>query len=262
MALTLLSPQSGTAKVHAARRIPRIKVVWTQWLLDSVAYWTRLPEAAYLVDPASFLAEEPTAPFSPLRPPVSDDEGEVDSLNEAFDIDDLDWGDAGKEVDDFLNETDDDDDDGGGTDGEGSNAGTDDEGRTSSAGGSKKRGRAPTDSEDEGSNGKSKTVEGWSPLQKRVKTSRARKSGLKVSFPAGDLDGESTDAALAVLPAGVASRTGSVNGSAPPSPLPQPTGGGVGGADGYEASQASSSLDSDDEAFFASMAAEVEKGWT
>ena len=190
-----------------------------------------------------------------------------------FDSGEMDWDDAAKEVDDFLNETDDDDAIGGGEDTDDGASAAGDESDTGSAkGGSKKRGRL-TDSEDESANRpnglKSKAlgdavVAAGSPLQKRVKTSRARKSKLKVSFPASASATEdeeivppqltsSQDGAPTVSISKDSSAAATEGGtdSAPASPFPT-----------YEASQASSSLDSDDEAFFASMAAEVEKGWS
>lgn len=242
-----------------------------------------MPEENYYIPPAEPSSTAPavstpsvsTPVDDPLQrsttPPIDPDEGLSDALE--FDPGEMDWDDAAKEVDDFLNETDDDEGVGGGEDtDDGASAGGD-ESDTGSAKGSRKRGRL-TDSEDEGgpsrSNGaKSKelgdaAVAAGSPLQKRVKTSRARKSKLKVSFPASasatedDEDptapqaGSSQDASsLAVTTSEPSAAAGGGTDSAPASPFPP-----------YEASQASSSLDSDDEAFFASMAAEVEKGWS
>ncbi|GAA5856535.1 hypothetical protein JCM9279_003013, partial [Rhodotorula babjevae] len=126
----LVASQEGTAKVHQARRArakgAKVEIVYPQWLLDSVASWRRQPEEAYLLpEPAA----AGSAPGSPVRPELS--AGEDDGLAEllaprepgdaaadpALDapddddlhLDDLDWGDAMKEVDDLLLETDDDD---------------------------------------------------------------------------------------------------------------------------------------------------------
>lgn len=167
----------------------------------------------------------------------------------------MDWGDASKEVDDFLNETDDEE----GARGDETDVDSVNGDEESDAGGGrpKKRVRVQTDYESGKEDGGAAAV-GWSPLQKRVKTSRARKSGLKVSFPAsgdGIEEGESTTTGSS-QERDVAVATGTGTASAPASYFPRVVDG------GYEGSQASSSLDSDDDAFFASMAAEVEKGWS
>ena len=98
-------------------------------------------------------------------------------------------------------------------------------------------------------------------MQKRVKTSRSRKSRLKVSYA---VDDDRTDEGLDDLASSspapvVADPSESVveifKGGIPPPSIEQ--------KEGEDApSQGGSSDDSDDEAFFASMAAEVESGWS
>lgn len=243
--------------MYAARKVPRIKVVWDAWFLTCVAQWERIPETPWLIHPS-------LPPPSPIAPPLSDEEDDpslsqtASVVGDNLDIGNVDWGDAWGEIDDFLNETDDEETDGEVTD-------------SSTGGGAKKRRRPQTDSEDEGtakgttSNGVPpaapnppaatkvvSTLLAGSPLQKRVKTSRSRKSRLKVSYPAADVEEDERadveeDSSQLVEPAPPAPRA--------PAEVPPP-------GDGYEASQGSSSLDSDDDAFFASMAAEVESGWS
>lgn len=222
--------------MHMARRIKGASVVWAQWLLDCTARWTRLPEQVYhlaedttienavpvVVEP--FIDMNPVAstsslptPEEPLGPTIEQEERDSRNgsvLGDPEDLD-LDWGDASKEVDDFLNETDDDDEGGGGDETDGNL--TDD-----SNSNGKKRARVQTDSEDDLPPIKApppaaSPVAIGSPLSKRIKKSKLRKSGLKVvSFEV----------------------------EAAPDP-----------------SQGSSVVDSDEEVFLASMAADVEAGW-
>ncbi|GAA5872133.1 hypothetical protein JCM1840_006328 [Sporobolomyces johnsonii] len=261
----LVANQAGTAKVHSARRNPRIHVVYPQWLLDSVAQWTRLPEAAYL------LPEPPSTstPGSPIRPSLSDEEEDAvvdlvvdgtaanekdkgkgkadealeddDDLGPELDMGEIDWGEAMAEMDDLLNETDDD-----ATDLDldvESDAGSDRRPRP------RKRARGSTGSstDDEGEGKGTSNGAHGSPLQKRVKMARERNSGLKTSLSAAALDGPSeSDGPPPAMDEREQERgNGVTTRTSDPTP---------------EASQASSSLDSDDD-FLASMAAEVEKGF-
>lgn len=57
-----LTIKAGTVKVLQARQRPEIKVVWLEWLLQSIANWRRLPEENFIVMP---LLNEPPAPSRP-----------------------------------------------------------------------------------------------------------------------------------------------------------------------------------------------------
>lgn len=248
--------------MHAAGQIPRIKVVQPSWLLDSVAQWTHLPEAPYFFP--SLAPHAPPSPRSPIEDPpvftpaeyVGDYSRDGSVVGEELDMTGVDWGDAMDEIDACLDETDE-EDLGDQTDGDGDVT----DGSTSGIGPGKKRGRVS------GEGGKLNRVGGreegsvGSPLQKRVKTSRSRKSGLKVSYA---VDDDRTDEGLDDLASSspapvVADPSESVveifKGGIPPPSIEQ--------KEGEDApSQGGSSDDSDDEAFFASMAAEVESGWS
>lgn len=231
-----------------------VRVVWAQWLLDCAASWKRLPETDYHLSKADesttppyiepFILTDPTASTStlPLEP---EPDSELDSRSgsvaaEDLDIAGFDWGDAGKEVDDFLNESDDDD----GSDAGETDVDTDGEGIEKG----KKRAREDEEYnssgigsgiiiEKESESSTSKNV--GSPLSKRIKKSKLRKSGLgNIAFDAGDRE-----------------FTPLVN---PPIPKDVPKV--VVGEE--EENGGSSVLDSDDEAFFASMANELEAGFT
>ncbi|GAA5866573.1 hypothetical protein JCM8547_005463 [Rhodosporidiobolus lusitaniae] len=264
----LVANQTGTAKVHAARRKPHIQIVYPQWFLDSVARWKRLPETDYLLipSPSSPAPEEAveSAPGSPVRPELSDGEGEGGEGEEGmeeFDLD-LDWGDAMKEVDDLLDETDDEDTASllGGSAGNGGGAGgggEESEASTSAALRPRKRPRMSTppilsstsSSSSAGADeagGKAAVPATESPLQKRVKTARSRRSGLKTSLSAAQ--------AHAAAAAEDERRSGGGGGD------------GLGDEEAFpassQASQASSALDSDNEDLLASMAADLENGWS
>ncbi|GAA5844154.1 hypothetical protein JCM11251_002452 [Rhodosporidiobolus azoricus] len=280
----LVANQAGTVKVHSARRNPRIKIVYPQWLLDSVAHWTRCDESPYLL-PAP---ETTSPPGSPIRPELSEEEDEevggsgeavdkgkgravdailhdveegeggIDALPDGeLDLDDLDWGDAMKEVDDLLDETDDEDTasllaGGNGTDGGESDTGS----VCSAAPRARKRPRmsTPEDGLGGGSGGgrvngkKAAAAATESPLQKRVKMARSRKSGLKTTLSAAAMEAAAASPEGARGAAAVAERQPSVEAAGFPG--------------SSQASQASSSLDSDDDDLLASMVAEVEKGWS
>ena len=288
----LVANQEGTAKVHQARRArakgSKVEIVYPQWLLDSVARWTRLPEEAYLLpEPAA----GGSAPSSPVRPELS--AGEDDSIvaapaapdlddaalsdDDDLHLDDLDWGDAMKEVDDLLLETDDDDTAslfGGGaggaaTDGESdaSAAPTPEASGVGSGSGASRsprkrpRASAPGGGESAAAGARGDVVNGStssrateSPLQKRVKTARNRRSGLKQSLSAAALERAATlvagnEAGRSGSQAGGrrgGSGSGDTGGRATPSEAP---------------SVASSSIASDDEDLLA-MAADLEQGWT
>lgn len=247
-------------------------MVWPWWLMESAAQWQRVDESEAgdiafheedeLVVDSQILLRVGNAVASsssldtPSTPTSVDEVGETDSRDgsvagEDLDIAAVDWGDASKEVDDFLNETDDD------TDHE-SPAGTNGDG-------AKKRVRAQTDSEDEGilsederiaarSKATARTIPTptatGSPLSKRIKKSQLRKSGLHVVSSHNDSEATSSDSSSRpTTPISQPPRPS----APPPPPLAEDDAGG---------SQASSALDSDDDAFFASMAADVEAGWT
>ncbi|GAA6009999.1 hypothetical protein JCM11491_005822 [Sporobolomyces phaffii] len=272
----LVANQAGTAKVHSARRNPKIEIVYPQWLLDSVAHWTRLPEAPYLLpDPNATSASASTtppprerAPSSPERPALSD--GERDDNDDEDDVElemgAIDWGEAMAEMDDLLNET---DDDGTATDRE-----RDDVDRDASSSSSnrnrttRKRSRASVASTDDESdsgtaaasesskkgNGGATATE--SPLQKRVKTARSRSSGLKTSLSAAAL-AASSDSETGSTPVPTTTATTATSKALQDVVVDAA----IGRAESAEMSQTSSSISSDDEGFLASLEAELEAGF-
>ena len=290
----LVANQPGTAKVHSARRFPRVKVVYPQWLLDSVAKWVRLEEGPYLLPTVEEQRPPPTTPPSPVRPELSDGESEVKTTaaggtdavettgGDEVDLDlaDLDWGDAMKEVDDLLLETDDDDDlasllNGGDetTDGE-SDAGV--QSAPPSGGGGRKRPRVSStpSSESVGSNAASSSAStaAESPLQKRVKTARSRRSGLKTSLSAAaaaassTAEGDALAQPSAPMPSEpsesqLANKLSSSTSSNGKSALKGDLAAVADETAAADLSQASSSIGSDDEDLLA-MAADLESGWS
>lgn len=132
----LVAAKNGTAKVNAAQRQSNVQVVWPMWLHDSIACWSKQPEEHYRLPKASLApgADETVIPSS--HP--TDDEL---SLSEEFDfgceeeqvtaagvgtdhdgsdgrqkenwtgheLDGMNWEEADKELEEYLNGSDDDD---------------------------------------------------------------------------------------------------------------------------------------------------------
>jgi hypothetical protein len=116
-----LLTKKNTSKIKdAVLRYPRCQVVHLNWLLMSSSSWHRQDESQYLLD-------EPTNPFSPsngreIEQTILSDEDDDEALSlpsagvanvrgetplredEDVDIAEFDWGDADKEVNDFLAE--------------------------------------------------------------------------------------------------------------------------------------------------------------
>ncbi|SCV70695.1 BQ2448_3457 [Microbotryum intermedium] len=290
----LVAKEVGTAKVHQALSMKSVKVVRPGWLVDSVARWEKLDEREYLLippdgnkDPSGQEEgeEDEEEDVELLRlmeersPFDGGDLNDIDGFDEEAlrrmaqqddldaELDDVDWANAEKEIDDALAESEYD-----------SDASTGSARTTSSfarglivgslAGKGKKRARpsslgsnggSSTDDEERGSSdtkGESGSigtndhlatsgVVADSPLQKRVKTSRMRSSKLlKVSFPR-DVDSE-------VRKEGGESGGPTTTNTSRASSRNGETSSELGSGDD----------DDDDEAFFASMAEEVEKEWS
>jgi hypothetical protein len=126
----LTFPQKNTAKVkEAIHRYPRCKIVHLNWLLMTASSWRRLSETDYFLDEPQAEALSPPNGLENLETQAllssdEDDEDEALSLPSAgvanvrgetpdlededvaeeVDIGELDWGDADKEVNDFLAE--------------------------------------------------------------------------------------------------------------------------------------------------------------
>lgn len=244
-------------------------MIRTEWLLESADRWSRLPEADYLIPdvlPTSpSTAPLPLPPILLAAPPDSDpeesddDDDDEDSGSptgstagdQVQELAELDWNDAAMEVDAFLDETDDDDDgEGGGdeTDGNETDGSVASVGSSVNGGGAKRK-RPRTDatgSEDEGDKGSAAAA--GSPLQKRVRTSRSRKSKLSVVLDPHEEGEGDAEVVRTGARAGPVPRVAPWQGT----PSPQPP-------DGYEPSVGSSEIDSDDD--FGSLAAELEQGW-
>jgi RNA polymerase II subunit A C-terminal domain phosphatase len=121
--------QKSTAKVKdAIRRYPRCKIVHLNWLLMTASSWRRLDETDYFLDEPRSDALSPPNGLENLEAQAllsSDEEDDGEGLSlpsagianvrgetpeseeeapEDVDIGELDWGDADKEVNDFLAE--------------------------------------------------------------------------------------------------------------------------------------------------------------
>ena len=119
--------KKNTAKVRdAIHRYPRCKIVHLNWLLMSASSWSRLDEGTYILDETHSDAFSPPNGLDPLdtQALLSSDEDDDEALSlpsagvanvrgetpepeqedEEVDIGEFDWGDADKEVNDFLAE--------------------------------------------------------------------------------------------------------------------------------------------------------------
>ena len=112
--------QAGTQKVDAARRYPSIKIVWLNWLHDSIALWQRQDETPYLLEPrpgmgsGAALASPPSDPHQISSDPEPDaddwDEGGalgVEAAEGDFEFGEFSWDKMNDEVEAAMNESDD-----------------------------------------------------------------------------------------------------------------------------------------------------------
>ena len=132
--------QLGTEKIYRARKMPYIKIVWLQWLNDSIALWQRQDETPYLVEPEPASATDDSgsaalaSPHSDPQQISSDPEPDADDWDElagtgsgagqtigplgvegaggdqGLELDEVDWNAINDEVEAFMNESDDDGD--------------------------------------------------------------------------------------------------------------------------------------------------------
>ncbi|KAI8137845.1 hypothetical protein BJV82DRAFT_633442 [Fennellomyces sp. T-0311] len=99
----VIAAKAGTDKVNRARRANRIHIVTVDWLLDSTARWERLDEKRYILpsltpsgDTREVEVENPeSTPF---------DDGAFDPGEHSL-VEDIDWDEADREVDDAINES-------------------------------------------------------------------------------------------------------------------------------------------------------------
>ncbi|TFK88665.1 hypothetical protein K466DRAFT_520487 [Polyporus arcularius HHB13444] len=135
----VVAAKLGTEKIYRARKMPYIKIVWVQWLNDSIALWQRQDETPYLIEPEPPSATEGgsgaalASPHSDPQQISSDPEPDADDWDvllegagagrsigplgvqgpggdEGVELDDIDWNAINDEVDAAMNESDDDGD--------------------------------------------------------------------------------------------------------------------------------------------------------
>ena len=98
--------QGKTAKVNAARSRADVFVVWSNWLIESIALWRRLDETSYLLHDQNNTLEDLLAESNGAAPlpdsPKSEAGDDIDLNDGAVDMD---WGSADAELDAFLEET-------------------------------------------------------------------------------------------------------------------------------------------------------------
>ncbi|KAF7720872.1 Carboxy-terminal domain (CTD) phosphatase [Apophysomyces ossiformis] len=100
----LIAAKAGTSKVNAARHSGRsIKIVTPAWLLDSTSRWEIQDEGRYV------LPSTPSPPGegeieNPESTPLDLDDGAFDD-DDAGLVENIDWEEADREVEDFINES-------------------------------------------------------------------------------------------------------------------------------------------------------------
>lgn len=280
----------GTAKVNAAQRIPGTFILLAQWLFDVAATWCRQPETEYLLeneaDPPKLLRFPPNTtttfianpPFDRRRRSRGEDyqvgaspSGSMEEVGEV-EVGETVWDQANREMAEFLGESGDDDED---DDEDDDDSAEESDVYRKGGGGekdrpsAKKRVRVQTDSEDEGASstderrsqgngsrssrddkGKGKAsiaIPTGSALSKRIKKSQSRKSHLKTFTSPDDVDSEDSSSAVAAV------KVVSI-------PLSRSNTNGIAVNEGR--SPPSSEMNSDEEGYLASMAADLEAGWS
>ncbi|KAI0699349.1 hypothetical protein C8T65DRAFT_581279 [Cerioporus squamosus] len=131
----VVAAKLGTEKIYRARKMPYIKIVWVQWLNDSIALWQRQDETPYLVEPEPPSATEGgsgaalASPHSDPQQISSDPEPDADDWDEllegagraigpigvqgpgddeGLELDEVDWNAINDEVEAAMNESEDD----------------------------------------------------------------------------------------------------------------------------------------------------------
>lgn len=128
----LVAAKSGTAKVNTAQRQSSVNVVWPTWLHDSIARWAKQPEAPYRLPPATFPDDAAVSSSHPTDDELSlsDDfdfatedgnsaggglladgkaSGRTKDSWSGHELDGINWAEADKELEEYLNGSDDED---------------------------------------------------------------------------------------------------------------------------------------------------------
>ncbi|KAI9321216.1 hypothetical protein BX666DRAFT_1899793 [Dichotomocladium elegans] len=100
----VIAAKAGTEKVKRAQMSDRIHIVTAGWLLDSVARWERQDESQYILPSLEPPGGNPVE--SEIENPESTpfDDGAFDPDEHGL-VEDIDWEEADREVDDAINES-------------------------------------------------------------------------------------------------------------------------------------------------------------
>ncbi|KYK62129.1 RNA polymerase II CTD phosphatase Fcp1 [Drechmeria coniospora] len=165
--LVVSTSRPRTKKVQQAAKIPTIKIVNQNWLVDCLSQWRRLEESPYFLD----ILDQDREKSDDSTEPSSEAEDE-----EANDLKGFDWDMADKDLEEFLDDDgDDNDDDDGGDEDESDGAESGGDAETASVGTTdsrkaRKRKKA-ADGDDSDADG---SVAGESLLAKKQRLSRGR----------------------------------------------------------------------------------------
>ncbi|KAI8645739.1 hypothetical protein BD408DRAFT_411448 [Parasitella parasitica] len=95
----LIAISTSKNKVHAAREYGHCKIVTPLWLLDSTARWKVQPEERYELQ--EYHTPSPKTPTEDQEPALQD--GQEEQEEEL--VENINWDDANREVEDFINES-------------------------------------------------------------------------------------------------------------------------------------------------------------
>ncbi|CDS11612.1 hypothetical protein LRAMOSA03875 [Lichtheimia ramosa] len=98
----VIAAKAGTDKVKRARKTNRIKIVTADWLMDSVGRWERQDENKYILPDLEPVSNNESEFENPESTPF--DDGAFDPEEHGL-VDDIDWDEADREVDDAINES-------------------------------------------------------------------------------------------------------------------------------------------------------------
>jgi RNA polymerase II subunit A C-terminal domain phosphatase len=103
-----------TAKVRRAATVPRIKIVYRDWLFACLTAWKRVPEDPYLIDVERPIAQEDdTRTAAGLGKETATDPLDPQEFMKSLSGGEVDWDEVNKEVDEFMNSDEEEEDDDG-----------------------------------------------------------------------------------------------------------------------------------------------------
>ena len=192
--LIVSTERPRTKKVQQAAKIPSIKIVNQNWLMDCLSQWRRLDERPYYIE----ILEADREKSGDTTDAASEEADTESNANDLKDLDDIDWDKADEEMREFMDEDDDDN-----SEDDASAANTDSEVNTDTesneSGGSQRQGRKRKYRADE-DGGKEASGESLLAKKQRVARSRGASRLRSVHTSNGDEDEGGDDGLSAPRP--------------------------------------------------------------